>query len=607
MSLDPWERREREKTRRTEFKKGRDQWDLFAWIAESARPLILLLGLALLLGAEVPALGGGLRGALAIGGTVALLSLAALTRTWQRPLRAILLTPPGIAVLLMIAWGGVAFFLSPFRAQAGGELLRLVGGAAAFLLAAHALDSKERATTVGGLLTIGCGISLYDFTQMAKVGNLNRMVKSVATDYSVFGTHENVGSLLALLLPLALALAAAPKLEERRRWAVQAATLVLGFAWIAARCRSAWIGGGIALVALAILLWRSPGRQTSRARTDRERLSEALGSPLPLLAAAVLVMAIGGGFATFFSQRAATMVNVLDDSSLSTRVTMWEGAARMAAQRPLTGWGLGSFPIRQGDWTHLGSPAIDVLRDGATHENIAHNFYVQWAAEAGGVGLALHVFVMALWLLATLRGLGRTLPPAERTLAIGALAAVLGASLDAAASPAYQFHGVWAVLWTLMGLGTAAIASAEDRTPKSPLLLYLISGALGILAALGVIGWGRSLGATSVPRGQFVLIADPPGPSAPPGQLVTIRAEFTDGRGKIVNSSPGTTWEVPSERESGALKGGVGALLTKENVAEAVIRVTLPEKPGAIVQIMARYSDRNGRPYAADQIFLIRK
>ena len=610
MSDDPWERREKERSKRQSVQRRRTEWDLFAWIGENARALSVTLAVALLLSAEIPTIPGSIRGMLAIGGTGVLFAVAAMLRQWQRSVREVFTTPTTIAAIGLVLWSVVAFWISPYRAQAGAELLRIVAGAAAYMVIAFGLRSSERNTVAGGVLSLGCVLSLIDFARMSQLQNLTRMVHGVGLDYSFFGTHESIGSLLALLVPLIVSLALAPGTEEKRRWFAYAATLILTFAWLAARCRSAWIGGGVAIVTLTILVWRSPRAERNRPRNAREKIREAIGSPLPVLVGATLVMAIGGGFATFLSQRAATVVNVLDDASLGTRIAMWEGAARMAAQKPIFGWGLGSYPILQGWWTHLGASDFDVLRNGATHENIAHNYYVQWAAEAGAPGLALHLIAILVWLFATLQALGRPLLPMDRALSIGVAAAVCGASVDGLASPAYQFHGVYVVLWLLMGLGTAATAPREGEThpPGSRVLIVVAALVLGTGLAALVPLWGRKLAASprDDARGTFVLLSDPVGPKVKPGTIVTIRARFTDRKGKPLNTAPGTTWEIPSERESGKLNGGIGQFIpqgTKE--VQAVLRITLPEKPGSIVQVMARFTDRAGRAYNADRVFLL--
>ena len=610
MSFDPWERREKERNSRRDTLRKKSDWDFIEWVQENARPLLVILGILCLLGSEIPSLGGTIRGICAISGVLLLIGISAMLRTWQVSLKQALIHPASIATLGLLAWCGVSYFVSPFRAQAGAELLRILGGTTIYFLAAYGLKAGERYIVVGGVVATACLLSIVDFVRMSQLKYLTTMVHRVGNEYSFFGTHENVGSLLALLVPMAAALALSRNLEEKRLWAAQAATLTLTFAWIAARCRSAWMGGGIALVVLFLLIWRSPRAESSRPRNARERIKEALGSPLPVLVGATLVMAIGGGLATFLSNRVATIVNVMDDASFNIRLAMWEGAARMSVKKPLLGWGLGSYPVLEGWWTHLGSSEQDVLKNGATHENIAHNYYVQWAAEAGGIGLALHLIAVLLWLGLMIARLTRPIAPVDRAIALGAIAGIFGACFDAIGSPSYQFHGVYSIFWLLMGLGAAsAFPRTDERLGVDRTIpIVLVAAILGIGLASIVPFWGKRLGkqASQLPRGSFLLLSQPTGPELPPGTTVTLRAQYTDAFGKRLNTTPGTTWENPSARETGDLKGGIGQLVPKRGAeTQAALRLTLPEKPG-YVQIMARFTDREGRRYNADYIFKVK-
>ncbi|MGC4042865.1 MAG: O-antigen ligase family protein [Armatimonas sp.] len=570
---------------------------------------------ALLLLAEVPSFGGVVRSALAIIGTTGLLLLAALTRSWSRSFTEILKRPPGWALLALILWGGVSFFLTPteLRGMAGAELLRLVAGGAAFLTAAYALEPRERSVALTGLLFLGCVIGISDFARLGRTDELGELARRNYHTASAFGTHENVGSLLALLFPVSLGVALWGDLPEKPRWAAYAAVLILGFAWIVARCRSAWLGGGVALLLLILLAWRTvrKSEQSRRPRDMRDKVRDALGSPLPILIGALLIMGIGGGLSTMLSQRAASFVNIKEDSSFQTRLIMWEGGARMAAQKPLTGWGLASYPVMQNYWTHLGEERWKILEDGADHSSIAHNFYVQWAAEAGAVGVGLHLLALGSGIIFALSTMGRTRSPLDHAILLGTTASVMGACVDAIASPAYQFHGVYALLWALLGLGASALGEREAPGTRFGPWPYAIAGVLALAGAVAVPLWGQSLmrSGEATKRGTFVLISDPPGPSLKPGTIVTLRAEFTDANGKTLPTLPGTTWSSPSEKESGALSISLGELLAKDvdpPIRLSAVRLTLPEKPGAIVQVMASFTDRYGHAYTADSVFLLK-
>lgn len=616
MSQDPWERRERERTKLREHQRARSGGaDPIEWAGNHVRALGLLVGLMLLLLAEVPSFGGVVRSALAVMGTTGLLLLAALTRTWSRSFVEILKRPPGWALLTLILWGGVSFFLTDtdLRGMAGAELLRLVAGGVAFLTAAYALEPRERHVALTGLLFMGCTIALLDFARLGSTKEVGELARRGYHSSSAFGTHESVGSLLALLFPVSLGVALWGDLPEKPRWVAYAAVLILGFAWIVARCRSAWLGGGVALLVLVLLAWRTTknSNQARRPRNFQDKVRDALGSPLPVLVGALLIMGIGGGLSTMLSQRAASFVNIREDSSFQTRMVMWEGGARMAAQKPLTGWGLASYPVMQNYWTHLGDERWKILQEGADHSSIAHNFYVQWAAEAGAVGLGLHILALGSGILFALRGMGRARSPLDQALLLGTTAAVIGSCVDAIASPAYQFHGVYALLWTLLGLGASALGEREGPDTKVGPWPYAIAAVLALGGAIAVPLWGKSLmhSGAVIQRGNFVVLSDPPGPSLAPGTIVTLRAEFTDATGKDIPTWPGTTWSSPSEKESGVLQSAFGRLAKDKDgqIPLSALRVTLPEKPGAIVQVMATYTDRYGHAYTADSVFLLKR
>ena len=128
-----------------------------------------------------------------------------------------------------------------------------------------------------------------------------------------------------------------------------------------------------------------------------------------LIGPALIVVLAFAGLLTFsqlaplVSQRAATLSHALDDTSLSDRLHRWRAACRMASERPVAGWGLGAWLVMQGRWTHQGDDVPEVLASGTGHSNLAHNFWVQWAAETGGVGLGLHVALVAAFFAFSLR------------------------------------------------------------------------------------------------------------------------------------------------------------------------------------------------------------
>jgi O-antigen ligase len=585
---------------------------------ENYLPFGLVVSVVLLLLAEIPRIPGGTRTLLAQVGTTLILLLLGTCRGFLENMWQALRRGPNPLIVALVVWAGVGFFISPHRVQAAAEMLRVVAGVGAYFLAAYTLRTPRQISyVIMGLLGTACAIALYDFAQTGQVEGGYR--STVAHRYSIFGTHENTASLLVLMLPAALAFAVHNGIREKQRLVALGTTVILGGALLVARTRSAWIGGVFALIMLAVLMVRYGGATTdtpdggtgSKRRKSGTPLARMIGSPVVVVAIGFVVFVSVGGLAPFLSSRAGTLLGALEDSSLLVRIQMWDGAARMASERPLTGWGLGSYLIEEGRWTHLGFEMVQALKSGAGHENIAHNYYVQWAADTGGIGLLLYVGAVVAFALSVFRGLrdGTTVTPFQKALSCASLAAITGASVDAIASPAYNFHGVSTVFWVWMGLGVAALRAPSregvlDATPSlkpTTLNTWVASLGTGALAAILVLGWGfrqRAVG-RMVPRGVLQITAEPAGP-APPGSTITWTAKFKDENGKEISTMPGTQWDLSAEpfvmNRAQVTLGEIS--YSSGGTRYSVFRVLVPAT-NQPVSVRATFRDLYGRNYEA--------
>jgi O-antigen ligase len=105
---------------------------------------------------------------------------------------------------------------------------------------------------------------------------------------------------------------------------------------------------------------------------------------------------LAAGFAVYFLALAPPQARQRifnDPSGTSGRSALWTVAGRMIAAEPLTGVGIGNFPIRSVDF---------LLRPGALSNDTyviktpleAHNIYLQLLAETGLVGFLLFAAVV---------------------------------------------------------------------------------------------------------------------------------------------------------------------------------------------------------------------
>ena len=486
-----------------------------------------MLLLALL--AEMPWLARSTRAILLPTDVVLLYTLIAAAGTAPERPRASLLRGPNFWLLALLAWSALSAFFAPYPAFAVAEILRLALGAGVYFAAAFVLRPHEARLLPYFLIVWGAAVGLYGLVQFGQT-----LDTSGAETNSLFGNHEQLGSFLALLFAPALALSLDRERPTRLLLTAQGAAVILGAALLLARTRSAWAGAAVSLLLLSALSLRC-----SSVRLNRSNRALIVGPAL------IVVLGFGGliafgQLAPLVSTRAATLSHALDDTSFADRLHRWRSACRMASERPLTGWGLGSWPVTEGRWTHQGDDAREVLGAGTGHSNLAHNFWVQWAAETGGVGLMLHLGFLTAFFLAALSMLPR-LDRDRRTLLIACLAGVTAGMVDMIGAPSYTFPGVSSLFWVWLGLGTAVIGEAPPSQPK--LISWAVPLGVGALAALAVIGIGDTLRAEgrTAPRGTLTVFATPPGPVAP-GTRILWTATYRAPDGSLRPTAPGTVW-----------------------------------------------------------------
>ena len=443
------------------------------WLRDHVLLTGLLTALVLALLSEMPWLSRGVRVLLLQFDVVAFGTLIAIVGLEQEDLKSALRRGATPWLLALLVWCVVTAALSPYRAFAVAELLRLILCAEVFAAAAYGLRAEDLRPLLGGVLGLGCAVALYGFLRFGSAEQGNEVV-------GIFGNHEQAGSFLVLMVPVALALALDRREPPKTLMAAQAAAVVLAGALLLTRTRSAWAGGAFSLITLSLLALRF-----ASVRLDKRNKYLVVG-PLLIVGLAFAGFAFADQVAPRISQRAGTLVRVLDDTSFRDRLHRWQSACRMAAARPVTGWGLGSFPVLQQNWTHQGDSPARVLAHGTGHQNLAHNFWAQWAAETGLVGLFLYVGTVAAFLLSGLRALG-TLPPRwRRTVLMGCVAATVGGCVDAFGAPSYTFPGVSTLFWLWIGVGVAA-GREEDQFSLPPTPPAAIGAAVAGLLAAGVV------------------------------------------------------------------------------------------------------------------------
>ena len=246
---------------------------------------------------------------------------------------------------------------------------------------------------------------------------------------------------LAEYLILAVPLAAAALLMGGR-WSRVAGLTLIGLSALAVvftQQRGAWLALLAEVAVLPMMLSRDGAR---RARWR-----------WVALAVVVLLLVSAGAIAYLRPDLAAPVADRFDDlaSDLSGRPALWGAAAELTKERPLLGWGLGSFataydkihpPGKQESWRYRGT---------------AHSLYFHTLAERGLLGL-LALVALGWALLRGLREVTSRRNAGNQSLGTGLLVSFVGLIVYGLVQYVVYLKNIELLTWLLLGAASLVMA-----------------------------------------------------------------------------------------------------------------------------------------------------
>ena len=397
---------------------------------------------------------------------------------------------PFLFLLTLLLWGIISCLFLPTSFAVQGVLLLGVGVLAASVTATAAVSTGRILFLVASVVAPAV---LAALTGLAQIGGGKAVAVGVLQDHQLFGAF------LLMPISLCLALSLAPG-ALTQKLAGQAALFVCAAGLWESQNRSAWLAAAVSLAVFAGLFFCAalePSHSKNRASVSRRSKGNALvPALLGLVAAAGFVLISPNQDVLFARMRSTDPVMHGSDESLRWRKIVWLGTRRMIAEKPLSGWGVGSFPVEHNPFTSTGHAPDVVLAQGPSLEDEAHDSYLQIWAEMGVAGLLLWLgafFALIGSGVQSLRRLRRG--SLEQWLLIGGLSAVAGQMTDALANPAWQFGNILLPLWIVFGLTSALSAplSAPARAVQPPPARSLVWRIAQYVLAVGFGFWLLSL------------------------------------------------------------------------------------------------------------------
>ncbi|MCP4204948.1 MAG: O-antigen ligase family protein [bacterium] len=350
---------------------------------------------------------------------------------------------PSILLGVLRALPGVESSNALYTWRAAVNLVIGLGLFFAVRRAFRASSIRPLAWSLLGGLTL---LSLLGFASQAGAVDLGGYRRFVTDEtgsrrlHSLFFLAGWLAEYIVIAAPLALAALSRMNADLRLRLggvflAIMAASLVL------CQQRGAWIAAFAQVVfAIAIVVPRLGDRRLQMRRV-------ALVGAASLLIAGTVVVATSDSLEGLRGRAGSLR------SGFSARLPLWSAALEMVEQRPLLGWGVGSYAPAFDNLHPPGSPGA------RRNRGSAHSLYLGVAAESGLLGLG------GLALLALSAALCLARPgPGSRGFAVALAASLVGVTVYGLVQHLFYLQNIAYLLWLLLGCVALVTERSENGT-----------------------------------------------------------------------------------------------------------------------------------------------
>lgn len=349
-----------------------------------------------------------------------------------------------MAVLAAIACVQLVFRTSAYPYASERTALQYAAYYLIFFLANQVLDSAERLKRFTAILT-GFGFLLAVVSIVAGFASPTRLyglrvTRNISDIYGPYVNHSHYAGLMEMLtpFPLIMTLRRSVPGEYKLPWAVAAFFMAASIFLSGSRGGQLAFGFEVAFI-LGLFLVRNRSRQA--------RLSAAM-----VLCLLALVLLWSG------NSRLAEQWGDLNRNEMAARVRLQiaHDTLHMAAARPMTGWGLGTF-----------ATAYPQFRTFYTNDliNAAHNDYLQFLSEMGIGGLAAILWFVVIVYRRGLRTIADPEADPAPYIRLAALVGVTGIVLHSFSDFNLQVPANVSIFLVLCSMVTNSESSGEEMRP----------------------------------------------------------------------------------------------------------------------------------------------
>lgn len=308
------------------------------------------------------------------------------------------------AALTTVQWLGI----SAYRHVTYVQLLLYGAYAIVCFLISQTLRRTTHIRNLATILTIyGACVAMFAVLQSLSSGGKLYWIRTPRFGGWIYGpyvNHNHYAGLMEMLAPIPLVFTFSGYARGRKRWLAAAASAFMGSTIFLSGSR-----GGMAAFAfqMALFIWLL--------LRDRAQKQIPLLLGAFLLTALASIVFIGG---SEVSARLATMTRPQHaDLSVDLRYKINADGLRMFADRPIAGWGLGTFSTVYPQFRSFYTDAF---------VNAAHDDYLQVLTEMGAVGFAITIWFLVASIRPAVRKIHNWRSDVNGAVALAALLGISG-------------------------------------------------------------------------------------------------------------------------------------------------------------------------------------
>jgi O-antigen ligase len=311
--------------------------------------------------------------------------------------RAILLHPISIAIYINLSWIFITSITSSMPVVSFKFLISRLWFLASFYFIATQLFTKKKNMRqyVWAYIPLMLIVIAFAIIHMAKAGLLNQQSAHLsATPF--FKDHTSYGCILAMLLPFSIGLALSRKYSLPFRVLSWLLVFILALALLLSYTRAAWLSILIA-AAVMIIIWMRIKFRTILI------VSMLLGGLIYVNRTALFLDLEKNkqNSSKDLLKHVQSIYNIKTDESNVERLNRWNSAFRMFYERPLWGWGPGTYMFQYAPfqlWRQKTSISTNMGNMGN-----AHSEYFGPLAESGVLGILSYAFICIITLYTSIK------------------------------------------------------------------------------------------------------------------------------------------------------------------------------------------------------------